>query len=66
MFKPRDLYRAPCCTGLVCNTFLASVDRDLLLRFEKEVVLHVFRYVDDFLVVLRKHVLPTLKPQKYF
>lgn len=38
----------------MCNIFLASVDRDLHSSFDNETVLSVFRYVTDFLVVLKK------------
>nr|XP_037287876.1 uncharacterized protein LOC119180841 [Rhipicephalus microplus] len=41
-----------CVAPVLCNIFLSSIDRDLESTFDKGTVLQIFRYVDDFLVVL--------------
>lgn len=43
-----------CVAPVLCNIFLAYIDRDLLEVFRSDGVLKIFRYVDDFLVVLDK------------
>ncbi|CAN7997046.1 unnamed protein product, partial [Ixodes hexagonus] len=42
-----------CVAPVLCNIFLANVDRDLNGVLNADNVLKVFRYVDDFLVLLK-------------
>lgn len=42
-----------CVAPVLCNIFLSAIDRDLACVFDDAKVQKVFRYVDDFLVILK-------------
>lgn len=44
-----------CVAPVLCNLFLAGIDKSLAGAFDGNRILKTFRYVDDFLIVLRKH-----------
>lgn len=43
-----------CVAPVLANIFLASIDRDLVCYLDDKIVLRVFRYVDDYLVIFKK------------
>lgn len=50
----RGICIGSCVAPVLCNIFLAAVDRALHKELDDKLVLKAFRYVDDFLVVLNK------------
>ncbi|XP_075556505.1 uncharacterized protein LOC142588547 [Dermacentor variabilis] len=44
-----------CVAPVLCDIFLASIDRDLHSSFDDRFYLKAFRYVDDFLILLKSN-----------
>lgn len=43
-----------CVAPALCNIFLSSIDRALASSLDNDLVLRIFRYVDDYLVILKR------------